>query len=146
MKKLIFIALVAATAFSAGCFKYAVKVGSGGDVGSKPAVSEWTHHFAWGLIGEGSVDVAAACGGSDNATVVIERNIVDGVLFHLFAEGLWGPSHVEIFCGAGRQASVELDRERALAFVRSDEFLDVVAELAPERLAQAEDLQARVSR
>ena len=126
-----------------GCYKYALKVGSGGDVNAQPASTEWSHHFIAGAVGgDGVIDVSAVCP-SGNATVKIERNVVDAVLGNVVGNVLWQPSTIEVFCGDGRAAALTLDEKSGTRLARSQEFADAVAAVAPEKLPEVLAYQAR---
>jgi hypothetical protein len=134
MKKLAVFAALAALAVTSGCMHYNVKVGKGG---SGATQTFWQHHFVFGLIGDGNVDVASICNGSTDATVKIERTFVDGCLGGiLFAGALWQPSTVTVQCGE-KTAEVAIDEATAKKIVASPEFLDVVNEVAPDRMQDA---------
>lgn len=126
-------ALMGAVFVATGCYRYAVKVGSGGDLDGKPTRSEWTHHFIAGAVGDEVIDVTSVCP-SGNATVKIERNVVDAVLGNIVGNVLWQPSTVEVFCGDGRTAALMLDEQSGPRFAKSEAFADAVAELAPDEL------------
>ncbi len=126
-------ALLCAVFLASGCYRYAVKIGSGGDLGGEPAKSEWAHHFIAGAVGDETIDVTSVCP-SGNATVKIERNVVDAVLGNIVGNVLWQPSTVEVYCGDGRTAALTLDERSGPRFAKSDAFVDAVAELAPSEL------------
>ncbi len=136
------LALFALLLSTTGCFKYVVKTGSGGDVSRPPATSVWNHHFVNGLVGESAIDVKDLCPSGD-ATIRIERNLIDSLLGNITGNILWNPSHVEVFCG-GSAAALELDDEKQRAFAKSELFLEAVENLAPERLDEALALQAQL--
>lgn len=126
-------ALLCAVFVGTGCYRYAVKVGSGGDLDDKPTRSEWTHHFIAGAVGDEVIDVSSVCP-SGNATVKIERNVIDAVLGNIVGNVLWQPSTVEVYCGDGRTAALTLDDESGPRFAKSEAFADAVAEMAPSEL------------
>lgn len=138
--KIVFVVL--ALASSTGCYKYAIKVGHGGDTGQKPTYTQWSHHFVAGAVGEEDIDVSQVCPSGD-ATVKIERNVVDAVLGNVVGNVLWQPSTVEVYCGNGRSAQLLLDEENGRRFARSQVFADAVATLEPEALPAVLALQAR---
>ena len=134
MKKLAVLAALAALAVTSGCMHYNVKVGKGG---SGPSQTIWQHHFIFGLIGDGNVDVASLCNGSTDATVKVEHTFVDGCLGGImFAGALWQPSTVTVQCGE-KTAEVAIDEATAKKIVASPEFLDLVNDVAPDRLDDA---------
>jgi hypothetical protein len=118
---------------SSGCYKYMVKTGAGGNTRGEPTKSTWQHHLIDGLIGEGAVDIAAVCGSAD-ATVTIERTVVDSILVGMTGM-LWNPSTINVYCG-NKVASVELDSDQTERVARSEAFRVGVIETAPERLAE----------
>jgi hypothetical protein len=134
MKKLAVLAALAALAISTGCMHYNIKVGKGG---TGPSQTMWQHHFAWMLVGDGNVDVASVCNGATDATVRIERTLVDALLSYIvFGGWLWQPSTVTVQCGE-KTAEVAIDEATAKKLVSSSEFLDMVNEVAPDRVADA---------
>lgn len=138
MKKLAVLAALAALAVTSGCMHYNVKVGKGG---SGPAQTIWQHHFAWSLVGDGSVDVSSICNGSPDATVRIETTFIDGLLSYIvFGGWLWQPTTMTVQCGE-KTAEIAIDEATAKKIVASPEFLDMVNEVAPDRLADAVEAQ-----
>jgi hypothetical protein len=130
-------AALCAILLSTGCYRYAVKVGRGGDVGAAPAKTVWSHHFVAGLAGDAELDVASVCPSND-ATVTIERNVIDSLISG--ATGLmWEPSTVEVYCAGGGVASLEIDADRARRLVASPLFEEAVATLAPDKLAALDE-------
>lgn len=142
MKRIIQAVGIAALLVTTGCFKYVVKTGAGGDTSRPPAKSVWNHHFVNGMVGESAVDVSSICPSGD-ATITIERSMVDALLGNVTGNMLWNPSTVEVYCG-GAAASLSLDEEEQKKLVKSDVFLDAVAALAPERLDEAIALQQKL--
>jgi hypothetical protein len=127
---------------STGCFKYMIKTGEGGDTRGQPTQSVWQHHLIDGMIGEGMVDVEKVCGGSPNATISIERNMVDAILGNLTGNLLWNPSTINIYCG-DKVAAVTLDAEQTERVASTPAFREAVEETAPERLTELDDRLAR---
>ena len=138
------LALTLAVAVSAsGCFKYLIKTGAGGDPSGTPTKSVWQHHLLDGMIGEGIVDVQQVCGSPD-ATIAIERNVVDAILGNLTGNLLWNPSTINVYCG-DKVAELELDAEETERVASSHAFRDAVEETAPERLSELDEALARPS-
>ena len=136
-------AALAATALSAtsGCYTYLVKVGNGGDISRAPTHSEQAHHYLSGALGEGALDIQKVCKSGD-ATVRISQTMVDVLLQWALGGALWQPSTMEVFCGDGAVALIDVDEEDAAAIVASDDFLEAVVALAPERAPEASALNA----
>ncbi len=138
MKKFAVFTVLAVLATASGCMHYNVKVGKGG---TGPAQTIWQHHFAWSLVGDGSVDVSSICNGSPDATVRIETTFIDGLLSHIvFGGWLWQPTTMTVQCGE-KTAEIAIDEATAKKIVASPEFLDMVNEVAPDRLADAVEAQ-----
>jgi hypothetical protein len=127
--------VVAMMMTTTGCFKYMIKTGAGGNASGTPTKSMWQHHLIDGLIGEGIVDVTEVCSGSPDATITIERNVVDGILGGLTGNLLWNPSTINVYCG-DKASALLLDAEQTKRVASSAAFRDGVAEAAPERLAE----------
>jgi hypothetical protein len=143
MSNLMNVVLLAVVVASiSGCFKYTIKTGNGGDVGGTPDKSEWTLHFIDGLVGEGGVDVQAICNGP-NATIKIERNVVDAIIANATGVFLVQPSHIDVYCGDQRVSQLPVDKESARRIAATDEFLDIVAEARPEMLEAVTAADAR---
>jgi hypothetical protein len=127
---------------TSGCFKYMIKTGDGGDTRGQPTASVWQHHLIDGMIGEGIVDVEKVCGGSPNATISIERNMVDAILGNLTGNLLWNPSTINVYCG-DKVAEVELDAEQTERVASTPAFREAVEETAPERLSELDERLAQ---
>lgn len=128
---------------TSGCFKYVIRTGEGGDTTGKPTESVWQHHLIHGMVGEGIVDVKKVCGSPD-ATISIERNMVDSILGNLTGDLLWNPSTINIYCGE-KIAAVELDAEQTERVASTPAFRAAVEETARERLSELDDRLARPS-
>ncbi len=128
--------VLSAAISTSGCFKYLIKTGAGGDTRGTPTKSVWQHHLVDGLIGEGVVDVAAVCNSPD-ATITIERNIVDAILGNMTGNILWNPSTINIYCG-DKVSKVELNAEQTERVASTEAFREAVEETAPERLPELE--------
>jgi hypothetical protein len=89
-------------------------------------------------VGDAEVDVTSECP-SGNATVMIETTFLDGLIINSLTSPFWYPSTVSVYCDGGSASTVELSSEQKRALLRSDAFLDSVAELIPERLEDAEE-------
>lgn len=138
MKKLAVLAAVVAAFSLSACTHYNVKVGKGG---TGPSQTIWQHHFLFGLVGDGNVDVASVCNGSPDATVRVETTLIDGLLkVIVFGGWLWQPTTMTVQCGE-KTAEVAIDEATAKKIVASPEFLDLVNEVAPDRLADAVEAQ-----
>jgi len=133
--------IVAIALSTSGCFKYLIKTGAGGDTRGEPTKSIWQHHLIDGMIGEGLVDVGAVCGSPD-ATISIERNMVDAILGNLTGNLLWNPSTINVYCG-DKVAEVVLDAEQTERVASSEAFRAGVAETAPDRLVQLDEALAK---
>lgn len=138
MKQLLSAALVAVVLSTmTGCYKYAIKVGDGANVAGTPDKEIWTHHFINGVAGEADIDVSEVCPNGD-ASILIERNLVDAVLSNVTGGVLWAPSTVSVYCG-GKTAQTELDADELKVVANSPAFANAVATLYPvkeEREAQ----------
>jgi hypothetical protein len=131
MKKMAAVLLVVVMA--TGCFKYTIKTGTGGDITREPNKSEWTLHFIDGLVGEGGMDVQEVCGGP-NATIKIERNVVDAIIANATGVMLIQPSHINVYCGDQKVAQLPVDNHNAQRIAATSEFHNVVAEARPDML------------
>lgn len=142
MRSIALSSLVACLVLTTGCYKYAINVGQGGDMKAPPK-TEWVHHYVAGIVGDATVDVSKLCGSPD-ATIHIERNLVDAVLADFTGGVLWTPSTVDVYCGNGAVGSLEIPAAARERLVRDERFLDVVDQLAPDRAGEAALLQARL--
>lgn len=133
---------VAVVISTSGCFKYMIKTGEGGDIRGEPTQSVWQHHLIDGMVGEGIVDVKKVCGGSPDATISIERNMVDAILGNLTGNLLWNPSTINVYCG-DKVAAVELDADETERIASTPAFREAVQETAPARLTELDDRLAR---
>jgi hypothetical protein len=81
-----------------GCFKHTITMGKGGDM-SKPPLEQKDYYFIYGAVGQSSVNVEQVCK-SNNATVVVQETIVDGLIGNCVCGNLLMPQTTQIYCGA----------------------------------------------
>ena len=118
------------------CFQHTYTVGTGAPEG-EIVYKHWHHHWLFGTIRpklQKNLDVEKFCP-SGNATIHQEVSFVNGLIDVLIGI-IYSPTTVEIRCDDGQLAEVELDGEDIAAIVSDPVFLDVVAEVAPERLEE----------
>ena len=131
---LMFIALAAALS---GCFQHTYDIGTGAP--EAPVVyKHWHHHWLFGLIRpklQEKVALGKFCP-SGEATIHEEVSFVNG-LVNVLIGIIYSPTTVTIQCEDGSQAEVELTADEMVAMTRNPRFLDVVQELAPERLDES---------
>lgn len=119
------------------CFQHTYNVGAGAPDG-EIVYRHWHHHWIFGLIRpelQKELDLEKFCP-SGNATIHQKVSFVNGLVDVLIGF-IYSPTTVEIRCDNGERARVELSPEEVTAIVTDPLFLEVVAELAPERLAEA---------
>jgi hypothetical protein len=122
----------------AGCFQHTFTVGAGAPDGDL-VYKAWHHHWVFGLIQpeyQEDVLVSQLCP-SGNATILKETTFLNGLIDVLIGF-LYSPTTVTITCDDGTEAQVELDAEEVAAIVYDPLFLEIVAERAPERIAEVQ--------
>jgi hypothetical protein len=136
MRKVYMIAIVLLFGLAAaGCMHHTFDVGKGAPNG-KVVYDHWHSHWFFGIFGDKKVDIDEVCK-SGNATIKNHISFVNG-LIGMFTAIVWYPTTVEITCGGGGKAELELSVEEAAKLVADPEFLEVVRDVAPERLDDAE--------
>ncbi len=87
----------------AGCYKHVITVGTGGDtLKPTPDAESSTYFFIDGAIGQSSVKLATVCKDTPNATVVVERTLLDGFIGTCLCAQWMMPSTTKVYCGAKR--------------------------------------------
>jgi hypothetical protein len=139
MKALITVSSVLLVAvLVAGCMQHTFTVGTGAPDG-RQVYKVWHHHWLFGLIRpehQKNVDVPELCP-SGNATIYEKTSFLNG-LIDVLVGIVYSPTTVTILCEDGTQAAVELSEEEVAEVVHDPLFLEVVAELAPDRIAEVQ--------
>ena len=120
----------------AGCFQHTFTVGAGAPDGEL-VYKAWHHHWLFGLIRpefQENVLVTKVCP-SGNATIHKETTFLNG-LVDLLIGFIYSPTTVTITCDDGSQSPIELSASEVSEIVNDPLFLEIVAEQAPERLAE----------
>ena len=133
----VLVTLVLASALVlAGCFQHTYVVGKGAPEG-EVVYKHWHHHWLFGTIRpklQEELLVSEYCA-SGNATIHQEMSFVNG-LINVLIGIIYSPTTVTIQCDDGTTAEIELDAEDVARIVNDPTFLEVVAELVPERLEE----------
>ncbi len=127
---------LALTLVLGACFQHTYTVGAGAPDG-EIVYKNWHHHWLFGTIRpklQKELDVEKFCP-SGNATIHEEVSFLNGLIDVLIGI-IYSPTTVEIRCDNGERASLELSDDDVIAIVTDPLFLDVVTELAPERLEE----------
>ena len=133
--------LLALCLLLAGCFQHTFTVGAGAPDGEL-VYKAWHHHWIFGLIRpehQEDVLVSKHCP-SGNATIHKETTFLNGLIDVLIGI-IYSPTTVTITCADGSQTSIELESEEVAEIVNDPLFMEVVADLAPERLAEVHAAQ-----
>ena len=137
MKKIALGLLAAALAAAvAGCSQHTYIVGAGAPEG-EVVYKHWHHHWLFGLIRperQKELHLDEFCP-SGNATVHQEVSFVNG-LIDILTGLIYLPTTVEIRCDDGKAAQVVLEEQEVAEIVSDARFLDLVLEVAPERLVE----------
>jgi hypothetical protein len=123
---------------AAGCLHHTFTVGSGAPDG-RQVYKVWHHHWLFGIIRpkhQKNVEVAEFCP-SGNATIYEKTSFLNG-LVDVLVGIIYSPTTVTILCDDGTRAAVELSEEEVAEVVHDPLFLEVVAELVPERMAEVQ--------
>ncbi len=134
LTSLLVIALAAALT---GCFQHTYQIGTGAP--EAPVVyKHWHHHWLFGLIRpklQEEVALEKFCP-SGNATIHEEVSFVNGLVDVLIGI-IYSPTTVTIQCEDGSEMEVEVEAEEVARMVEDPLFLDLVREVAPERLDES---------
>lgn len=128
------------------CFQHTYTLGSGAPEG-EIVYKNWHHHWLFGTIRpklQKELDVERFCS-SGNATIHEEVSFLNGLIDVLIGI-VYSPTTVEIRCDNGETARLELTEEEVTAIATDPLFLEVVAELAPERLRETRLALSRLDR
>ena len=123
----------------AGCFQHTYTLGTGAPEG-EIVYKHWHHHWLFGLIRpdlQKNLEVEEHCP-SGNATIHQEVSFVNGLIDVLIGF-VYSPTTVTIQCDDGQQAELELSGDEVAELVEDPLFLEVVAEVAPQRLGEIEE-------
>jgi hypothetical protein len=113
--------------------KHTFTVGRGAP-GGEVVYQHWHHHWIFGLIGDENVDISKLCP-SGNATIHEETDFLNG-LVAAFVGGIYNPTTVTVRCEGGGMSEIQLSADDVHAIVTDERFVDLVEELAPERLLE----------
>ncbi len=93
------------------------------------------NHFLFGLISKDeALDLTKLC--PSGALQVEDKHTFVNQLLGGLTLGIWSPTTVTVRCVDGSAANVELGEEISRAIVNDRRFLELVADLYPERLAE----------
>jgi hypothetical protein len=139
MKRLITYLIAAAlSASTVGCFHHTFTIGTGAPEGTQ-VYKNWHHHWLFGIIRpkhQKEVKLEEFCP-SGNATINEETSFLNGLVDALIGI-IYSPTTVTILCDDGSEQELTLTEDEVSALVTDPLFLTVVAEVVPERLAEAE--------
>lgn len=130
--------LVLVAILTQGCFQHTFTVGTGAPNGDQ-VYKAWHHHWLFGIIrpkDQKNVEVAKFCP-SGNATIYEKTSVLNGLVKALVGF-VYAPTTVTILCDDGSRAAVELSAQDVARVVQDPLFLEVVADLVPERLAEVQ--------
>ncbi len=137
-KKIVALGLsIAFAGMATGCYKHSFTAGTGGNVQGEAAYSKWHSHWLFGIIGETNVNLKEVCP-SGNATIKDEVSFVNGLIGSLIG-AIWYPTTVEVYCGEGKAASIQLSPEQMRAIAALPETLDFARTVSPVKAAELED-------
>lgn len=130
--------VVLVAVLAAGCLHHTFTVGSGAPDG-RQVYKVWHHHWLFGIIRpehQKNVEVAELCP-SGNATIYEKTSFLNG-LVDVLVGIIYSPTTVTILCEDGTRTAIELSEDEVAEVVRDPLFLEVVADLVPERMAEVE--------
>lgn len=90
---------------ASGCFKYAIKVGDGGDVSGMPDYDQSQFFFVEGAIGQSNIDVGKICKDTTDATVLVEQPFHWGLVENCLCGELVNPVQVKVYCSKKKAAA-----------------------------------------
>ncbi len=135
------LAILAAAALAlalTGCLQHTVSIGTGAPEGAL-VYKNWHHHWLFGLIRpehQEELDLAAVCP-SGNATLHEETSFVNGLVDAL-TWFIYSPTTVTILCDDGTETEIALSAGDVSRVIHDPRFPELVAEVAPARLAEAQ--------
>ncbi len=141
MKTTTKLAIVAASALAltlTGCLQHTFSIGTGAPEGAQ-VYKNWHHHWLFGLIRpkhQEKLDLADQCP-SGNATIHEETSFVNG-LVDILTWFIYSPTTVTILCDDGTEAEIALSADDVSRVIHDPRFPELVAEVAPTRLAETE--------
>ncbi|MBM3496402.1 MAG: hypothetical protein FJX72_19090 [Armatimonadetes bacterium] len=117
-----------------GCWRHAYTAGAGAPMTGEPRYDKWHHHFLFALVGKENLRINEICP-SGNATINEKVSFTNGLVAMLCLGGLiYYPSTVEVCCAdTGKTGEIDLPPEKAKEFVMSEDFVEMVRDVAPER-------------
>jgi len=142
------LAILAASALAltlTGCLQHTFSIGAGAPESSDQVYKNWHHHWLFGLIRsehQEQLDLADYCP-SGNATLHEETSFVNG-LVDVLTWFIYSPTTVTILCDDGTQAEIALSAEDVSRVLHHPRFPELVADVAPLRLAEAEAVFANL--
>lgn len=134
-------AILAASALAltlTGCLQHTVSIGTGAPEGAL-VYKNWHHHWLFGLIRpehQEELDLAEYCP-SGNATLHEETSFVNGLVDAL-TWFIYSPTTVTILCDDGTEAEIALSADDVSRVIHDPRFPELVADVAPTRLAETE--------
>ncbi len=134
------LALLAASTLAltlTGCLQHTFSIGTGAPEGAQ-VYKNWHHHWLFGLIRsehQEKIDLADHCP-SGNATLHEETSFVNG-LVDILTWFIYSPTTVTILCDDGTEAEIALSADDVSRVVHHPRFPELVADVAPARLAEA---------
>ena len=97
---------------------------------------KWHHHYLFGLISKDeALDLKELC--PSGALQVEDKHTFVNSLLGGLTLGIWHPTTVTIRCADGSAAAVEVGEDLAKSIVNDPRFLELVADIYPERLSEA---------
>ena len=134
------LAILAASALAltlTGCLQHTFSIGTGAPAGAQ-VYKNWHHHWLFGLIRpkhQQTLDLADYCP-SGNATLHEETSFVNG-LVDVLTWFIYSPTTVTILCDDGSKAELALSADDVFRVIHHPRFPELVADVAPARLAEA---------
>ncbi len=122
-----------------GCLQHTFSIGTGAPEDGAMVYKNWHHHWLFGLIRpthQEKIDLADYCP-SGNATLHEETSFVNGLVDAL-TWFIYSPTTVTILCDDGSETEIALSPDDVFRVVHDPRFPELVADVAPARLAKAE--------
>ena len=97
---------------------------------------KWQHHYLFGLIsGDDPLNLKELC--PSGALQVEDKHTFLNSLLGGLTFGIWHPTTVTVRCTDGSASTVEVGEDLARTIVNDPRFLELVADIYPERLPEA---------